>query len=87
MRIYDFICFPKKRRTHVGSNSLCAFDARTSDHNGMKTNGRTRKDCDVHAIRSQQTWGKAHKDGVFDLEIAAVEVKTKKGTQVRRNVL
>lgn len=41
------------------------------------------KDCDVHAIRSQQTWGQAQKAGVFDLEMAPVEVKTKKGAQVR----
>lgn len=43
--------------------------------------GISRKDCDEFAIRSQQTWGKAHKDGVFDLEIAPVDIETKKGTK------
>mmetsp|Transcript_32064 Transcript_32064/g.76610 ORF Transcript_32064/g.76610 Transcript_32064/m.76610 type:complete len:396 (+) Transcript_32064:244-1431(+) len=44
--------------------------------------GITREECDKLAIRSQQTWGEAHKDGVFDLELAPVEIETKKGTQV-----
>mmetsp|Transcript_33143 Transcript_33143/g.60815 ORF Transcript_33143/g.60815 Transcript_33143/m.60815 type:complete len:396 (+) Transcript_33143:178-1365(+) len=43
--------------------------------------GISREDCDEFAIRSQQTWGKAHKDGVFDLEIAPVDIETKKGTK------
>ena len=41
------------------------------------------KDCDKLAIRSQQTWGEAKKNGVFDLEMAPVEIETKKGTKVR----
>lgn len=41
----------------------------------------TREECDQHAIRSQQTWGEAHKNGVFDLEIAPVDIETKKGTK------
>jgi acetyl-CoA acetyltransferase len=53
----------------------------TLGNDGIKQ--RRSKDCDVHAIRSQQTWGQAQKNGVFDLEIAPVEVKTKKGVQVR----
>ena len=40
------------------------------------------KDCDKLAIRSQQTWGEAKKNGVFDLEMANVEITTKKGTKV-----
>ena len=43
--------------------------------------GITREDCDVHAIRSQTTWGVAQKNGVFDLEMAPVDVVTKKGTK------
>mmetsp|Transcript_11914 Transcript_11914/g.22040 ORF Transcript_11914/g.22040 Transcript_11914/m.22040 type:complete len:396 (+) Transcript_11914:109-1296(+) len=43
--------------------------------------GISREDCDEFAIRSQQTWGHAHKNGVFDLEIAPVEIETKKGTK------
>jgi len=42
----------------------------------------SREDCDEFAIRSQTTWGQAHKDGVFDLEIAPVEIETKKGTKI-----
>jgi acetyl-CoA acyltransferase 2 len=34
------------------------------------------------AIRSQHTWGEAKKNGVFDLEMANVEITTKKGTKV-----
>jgi len=43
--------------------------------------GISREDCDEFAIRSQQTWGKAHNDGVFNLEIAPVDIETKKGTK------
>ena len=51
------------------------------DINKNKTMACT-KDCDNLAIRSQQTWGEAHKNGVFDLEIAPVEIESKKGTKV-----
>ncbi|KAL7531812.1 hypothetical protein ACHAXR_004252 [Thalassiosira sp. AJA248-18] len=43
--------------------------------------GISREDCDEFAIRSQQTWGKANTNGVFDLEMAPVEIETKKGTK------
>mmetsp|Transcript_23940 Transcript_23940/g.51698 ORF Transcript_23940/g.51698 Transcript_23940/m.51698 type:complete len:396 (-) Transcript_23940:296-1483(-) len=43
--------------------------------------GISREDCDELAIRSQQLWGQAHKNGVFDLEMAPVEIETKKGTK------
>mmetsp|Transcript_31988 Transcript_31988/g.66614 ORF Transcript_31988/g.66614 Transcript_31988/m.66614 type:complete len:430 (+) Transcript_31988:185-1474(+) len=46
--------------------------------------GISREDCDEFAIRSQHTWAKAHKEGVFDLEIAKVEIETKKGVKVRK---
>lgn len=42
----------------------------------------TREECDVFAIRSQQTWYEAHKKGIFDLEMAPMEVKGKKGAMV-----
>lgn len=48
--------------------------------------GISREECDELAIRSQQTWGQAHKNGVFDLEIAPVEIESKKGTKVRNNL-
>jgi len=44
--------------------------------------GITREECDEYAIRSQSTWGKAKEAGIFDLEMAPVEVQTRKGTQV-----
>ena len=44
------------------------------------------QDCDKLAIRSQQTWGEAKKNGVFDLEMANVEITTKKGTKVKKDV-
>jgi acetyl-CoA acyltransferase 2 len=42
----------------------------------------TRSECDEFAVRSQQTWGEAKKNGVFDLEIADVEIQSKKGTKI-----
>jgi len=42
----------------------------------------TREECDAFAIRSQQTWGTANEAGLFDAEMAPVEVKTRKGTKV-----
>ena len=44
--------------------------------------GITRLECDEFAVRSQQAWGVAKKNGVFDLEIAPVEVKGRKGPVV-----
>jgi len=41
--------------------------------------GITRSECDEFAVRSQQLWGKANEDGVFDLELAPVEVEGKRG--------
>jgi len=42
----------------------------------------SREDCDEFAMRSQNAWGQAHKDGIFDLEIAPVKIETKKGTKI-----
>jgi len=42
--------------------------------------GITREECDEYAIRSQTTWGRAKELGIFDLEMAPVEVATRKGT-------
>lgn len=42
----------------------------------------SKQECDEFALRSQQTWGEAKKNGVFDLEIAPVEITNKKGTKV-----
>jgi acetyl-CoA acyltransferase 2 len=39
----------------------------------------TRAECDEYAIRSQQTWAQAQKNGLFIAEIAPIDVKTKKG--------
>jgi len=44
--------------------------------------GIARLECDEFAIRSQQAWGVAKKNGVFDLEIAPVEIKGRKGTSI-----
>lgn len=44
--------------------------------------GITREMCDEFAVRSQRTWGEAKKNGVFDLEIAPVEINGRKGTVV-----
>jgi hypothetical protein len=38
------------------------------------------QECDEFALRSQQTWQKADAEGVFDLEMAPVEVPGKKGS-------
>eukprot|EP00934_Nitzschia_sp_Nitz4_P008449 Nitzschia sp. Nitz4//scaffold60_size111251//69500//72600//NITZ4_004154-RA/size111251-snap-gene-0.195-mRNA-1//-1//CDS//3329555585//8439//frame0 len=50
--------------------------------NLAKQYGITREECDAFAVRSQQTWGKAKEAGLFDYEIAPVEVKTRKGMKV-----
>lgn len=42
----------------------------------------SRKECDEFAIRSQKLWEKARHSGVFTLEMAPVEIKTKKGPSV-----
>ena len=40
----------------------------------------SRRECDEFAVRSQVAWGEAKKNGVFDLEIAPVEISGKRGT-------
>lgn len=40
----------------------------------------SREECDEFAIRSQKTWGEANDSGVFALEMAPVEIQTKKGS-------
>jgi len=42
----------------------------------------TRLECDEYAVRSQRAYGEAKKNGVFDLEMAPVEIASKKGTKV-----
>lgn len=44
--------------------------------------GITRDECDEFAIRSQRAWGAANEKGVFDLEMAPIEIQTRKGTQL-----
>lgn len=39
----------------------------------------TREEVDAFAVRSQHTWAKAQEKGVFNDEIAPVQIKTKKG--------
>jgi len=43
----------------------------------------TREECDAHAVRSQQTWALAKEQGLFDAEIAPIEIPGKKrGTTI-----
>lgn len=42
----------------------------------------SREECDNYALRSQHTWGAAHAAGVFDAEIAPVEIKGRKGKEM-----
>lgn len=44
--------------------------------------GISREECDEYAIRSQKTWAEAQKLGYFDLEMAKIEIETRKGTKV-----
>ena len=44
-------------------------------------NGITREECDAFALRSQNLWQKAAADGVFNAEIAPVQVKGRKGVE------
>jgi len=51
--------------------------------NLAKKYGITREECDAHALRSQQGWASANEKGLFDAEIAPVEVAGKKrGTTI-----
>jgi len=50
--------------------------------NLAKSHNITREECDNFALRSQQTWGKAKEAGIFDAEMAPIEVKTRKGTKL-----
>ena len=40
----------------------------------------SREDCDNYALSSQKRWAAAHEQGVFNAELAPVELTTKKGT-------
>jgi acetyl-CoA acyltransferase 2 len=40
------------------------------------------QECDEYALRSQQTWAAAKEQGLFDREMAPIEIKTKKGTKL-----
>lgn len=42
----------------------------------------SRLECDAFALRSQERWAKASKAGVFDAEMAPIELKSRKGTEV-----
>lgn len=53
----------------------------TAENLAMKYN-ISRAECDEFAVRSQQMWTEAKRSGVFDLEIAPVEVQDRKGTSV-----
>jgi acetyl-CoA acyltransferase 2 len=43
--------------------------------------GISREVCDAFALRSQQSWAAANKDGRFKAEIAAIELKGRKGPE------
>ena len=45
-------------------------------------NDISREDCDEYALRSQTTWKEANDKGVFKDEIAAMEIKGRKGAEV-----
>jgi len=42
----------------------------------------SRQECDEFAVRSQQTWIEANKNGIFDYEIAPVEIENKRGNKI-----
>ena len=42
----------------------------------------TREEADAYALRSQQAWGAAHEAGHFKAELAAVEIKGRKGVEI-----
>jgi len=44
--------------------------------------GISRQECDEFALRSQQRWKAAKDAGLFDAEMANIELQTHKGTQV-----
>ncbi|KAL3923656.1 MAG: hypothetical protein SGILL_001529 [Bacillariaceae sp.] len=50
--------------------------------NLAKKYGITREECDAYALRSQQGWAAANEKGLFDAEMAPMEIKTRKGVKV-----
>eukprot|EP00007_Cunea_sp_BSH-02190019_P005636 CAMPEP_0174235886 /NCGR_PEP_ID=MMETSP0417-20130205/5189_1 /TAXON_ID=242541 /ORGANISM="Mayorella sp, Strain BSH-02190019" /LENGTH=393 /DNA_ID=CAMNT_0015314451 /DNA_START=66 /DNA_END=1243 /DNA_ORIENTATION=- len=44
--------------------------------------GITREEADAYALQSQQRWAKANETGVFDAEIAPIELKSRKGVEM-----
>jgi acetyl-CoA acyltransferase 2 len=44
--------------------------------------GITREQCDEYGLRSQQAWGAAQQEGRFKAEMAAVEVRGRKGPEI-----
>ncbi|MBK8713166.1 MAG: acetyl-CoA C-acetyltransferase [Deltaproteobacteria bacterium] len=49
--------------------------------NLAEKHGLTRQQCDEYGLRSQQTWAAAHAAGRFAAELAAVEIKGRKGPE------
>ena len=61
------------------SFSGCAM-AITAENLAEK-HGITREQADAYALRSQQSWAAAHEAGHFRAEMAAVEIKSRKGVE------
>lgn len=57
----------------------CATPMGMTAENLASQYGISRQDCDEYAIRSQQMWAAAQEAGVFDLEMAPVEIADRKG--------
>jgi acetyl-CoA acyltransferase 2 len=69
------------------TDSYCNTPMGMTAENLAEKYGIGRQECDEFAIRSQTTWGAAKSSGVFDLEMAPVEITTKKGTTVSSTIV
>jgi acetyl-CoA acyltransferase 2 len=61
------------------TDSFCKLPMALTAEKLAEKYGVSRHDCDHYAVRSQLAWAKAHAEGAFKAEIAAVKVKTNKG--------
>lgn len=64
------------------TDSLANTPMGVTAENLAERHGVTREECDEYAILSQTRWGRAQEAGHFDLEMAPVEIETKKGTKI-----
>eukprot|EP00457_Paulinella_chromatophora_P007923 gb/GEZN01007949.1/.p1 GENE.gb/GEZN01007949.1/~~gb/GEZN01007949.1/.p1 ORF type:complete len:409 (-),score=37.69 gb/GEZN01007949.1/:257-1381(-) len=64
------------------TDELCGTPMGITAESVAKKYNISRADCDAYALRSQNTWKKAHDAGVFAAELAPISLPSKKGTEI-----